>query len=259
MYWFSGVNNHNKDSYFNYIKMYKVAVFTAKQTNPNIKPVLILDGDEDDHIRELENLGVQIFKHTSSFFNSLKEHYKDNTTAFGAFLRVDIPLICSELSIEDDYVLYTDNDVMFISDVSGLIEFKSNLIMCCGEFTKQSNFHGMNSGVMWMNWKLLLNFQEDFVNFIKQNLHKFQVYDQDAYKQYFREKLTLLNYEFNYKPYWGHHDDIKILHFHGPKPTQTEKELESFPFKQLITPYFREMCQIFNENYDKYCLLNTQG
>ena len=39
MYWFSGVNNHNKKGYLNYIKMYTVAVLSAKETNPNIKPL----------------------------------------------------------------------------------------------------------------------------------------------------------------------------------------------------------------------------
>ena len=41
MKWFSGVNSHNEKLYNNYIKMYKVAVVTAKQTNPNIQPYLI--------------------------------------------------------------------------------------------------------------------------------------------------------------------------------------------------------------------------
>ena len=124
MYWFSGVNSHNKESYLNYIKMYKIAVITAKKTNPSIKPIFILDGEIDSNIDELIQMGVQIVEHRVKFYDSLKEHYGDNTTAYGAFLRVDIPIICEQLNINEDYVLYTDNDVMFMSDISEITENK---------------------------------------------------------------------------------------------------------------------------------------
>ena len=63
MYWFSGVNNHNKKGYLNYIKMYTVAVLSAKETNPNIKPYLILDGVIDNSIEKLIELGVTVINH----------------------------------------------------------------------------------------------------------------------------------------------------------------------------------------------------
>ena len=130
MKWFSGVNSHNLELYKKYIKMYKVAVLTAKETNPSIQPYLILDGDVDNLIDELIELGVTIIKHKVSFSDKLIEHYKDNTIALGAFLRVDIPKICNDLNITDDYILYTDNDVMFINDVSSLNELKTEFFMC---------------------------------------------------------------------------------------------------------------------------------
>ena len=49
----------------------------------------------------------------------------------------------------------------------------------------------------------------------------------------------------------------KILHFHGPKPTFSEEDYSKFPFKNLITPFFHEMKEKFNETYDNYSLLNT--
>lgn len=255
--WFTGLNNHNKKSYLNYVKMYKVAVITAKKTNPSIKPILILDGEIDEHIHELINMGVRVVNHRVNFYNELYDHYKDDTTAYGAFLRVDIPIICKKLGIEDTCVLYTDNDVMFISDITELNKFNTKTFMCAGEFTKIGKHWDMNSGVMWLNWKYLLSTYDDFVGFIKNNLNKFTVYDQDAYKQFYNESIERLNYKFNYKPYWGPFNDIKILHFHGPKPTFTEEDYDKFPYKNLVKPFFHEMKEKFNEIYDNYNLLNT--
>jgi lipopolysaccharide biosynthesis glycosyltransferase len=247
MKWFSGVNTHNKELYINYINMYTVAVITAKKTNPSIEPYLILDGEIDDLIQYLIDMGVTVIKHTVTFYNELKEHYKDNTISLGAFLRIDIPKICNDLNIEDDYVLYTDNDVMFINDVSSLYELKPKYFMCAGEFDPKFTPMGMNSGVMWINWKNMNEDYDNFVFFIKNNLHKFETYDQDAIRQFFKDKMEEFDYRFNYKPYWGNDDDIKILHFHGPKPTFNNKQLKDFPYPKLITPFFNEMSNKFNQ------------
>lgn len=260
MKWFSGVNCHDTKLYEKYIKMYKVAVLTAKQTNPSIEPYLILDGEIDNYISELINLGVKIIKHKVSFSDNLINHYKDNTIALGAFLRVDIPKICNDLNLEDDYILYTDNDVMFINDVSSLNELKPNYFMCAGEFTTEFTPMGMNSGVMWINWKNMFNDYDNFVFFIKINLSKFQVYDQDALKLFYSDRMESFDPNFNYKPYWGEDNNIKILHFHGPKPTFTDNDLKSFPYPSLVTPFYKKMTEKFNEIlniYDNNNLLNA--
>ena len=257
VYWFTGLNTHNQNSYLNYIKMYKVAVITAKKTNPFLIPVLILDGEEDSHIEELTKLGVTVINHRITFYDDLKKHYGDDTIAYGAFLRVDIPIVCESLDIKDDYVLYTDNDVMFMSDISDILDNKPSTFMCAGEFTKVGKHWDMNSGVMWINWRYLKDTYNEFVEFIKLNLSKFNVYDQDAYKMFYNESIERLNYRFNYKPYWGPFNDIKILHFHGPKPTFNDDNYIDFPYQTLITPFFHEMKDKFNEIYDNNNLLNT--
>jgi hypothetical protein len=146
---------------------------------------------------------------------------------------------------------------MFISDISEITENKPKTFMCAGEFTKIGRYMDMNSGVMWLNWRFLQSTYNDFTEFIKNNLSKFQVYDQDAYKIFYNESIDRLNYRFNYKPYWGNFNDIKILHFHGPKPTFSDDDYSKFPFKNLITPFFHEMKEKFNEIYDNNSLLNT--
>lgn len=254
--WFTGLNNHNKKNYLDYIKMYKVAVITAKKTNPHIQPILIFDGENDNLIDELIDMGVIVVNHRVTFYDILKNHYGDNSVAYGAFLRVDIPIICEKLNIKEDYVLYTDNDVMFMSEIYELLENKPSTFMCAGEFTKVATYQDMNSGVMWLNWKFLKSTYSDFVEFISNNLNKFYVYDQDAYKLFYNNSIERLNYKFNYKPYWGSFNDIKILHFHGPKPTFTDEDYLNFPYKNLITPFFNDMKEKFNQIYDNSNILH---
>jgi lipopolysaccharide biosynthesis glycosyltransferase len=230
--------------------MYKVAVFTAKNTNPFIEPYLILDGEIDESIEDLIEMGVKIIEHRILFSENLINHYKEDTIALGAFLRVDIPKICHDLKIEDEYILYTDNDVMFINDVSSLNELKPTYFMCAGEFNPTFTPMTMNSGVMWINWRNMYKEYDDFVLFIKFNLHNFQVYDQDALKLFYTSKMESFSPEYNYKPYWGPNDNIKILHFHGPKPTYTENHLKTYLYPTLVTPYFKEMTLKFNQILD---------
>ena len=44
-----------------------------------------------------------------------------------------------------------------------------------------------------------------------------------------------------------YNDYIKILHFHGPKPTFSSEQFKTFPFPTLVTPYFNEMVEKFNQ------------
>ena len=78
-------------------------------------------------------------------------------------------------------------------------------------------------------------------------MDKFNVYDQDALKYFYNNRMESFDPTFNYKPYWGHSDNVKILHFHGPKPTFTDDEIKSFPYPSLFTPYYEEMTQKFNQ------------
>ena len=92
--------------------------------------------------------------------------------------------------------------------------------------------------------------------FIKLNLSKFQTYDQDAIRFFYKDKVEELNYSYNYKPYWGNESNIKILHFHGPKPTFTDEDFKNFPYPSMVTPFFKEMTDKFNTIYDNYNLLH---
>jgi hypothetical protein len=257
MYWFSAINKceNNLDLYLNYIEMYSVAVTTVIGTNPWIKPVLILDGELDEHTKKLELFGVTIFKFQSTLIDTLKTKYSGDSfcIAKGAFLRVDISKVCEMMNITDEYVLYTDNDVMFLDDVSEIKNLKCKYLMMCSEFTKEFSPFSVNTGVMLINLK---NYKSIYNRF-KQNIISMilisQSYDQDMFRYYFGKSIESLPYNFNYKPYWGLSDNIKILHFHGPKPHQKNK-IEEFPeiLNHLISDGYFEMCDLYFNILKKY-------
>lgn len=249
IHWFSGINKDNYPVYLEYIEMYKKAVISQKQTNPGIESYLILDGEKDEHIDFLEQkLGVFIVPHKVSFYRELKHYYGENFIAGGAYLRCDIPIIVKDiLKLDTKYVLYTDNDILFLDDVSDLNRLNPTYFNISSEFSKR-RYTDINSGVMWMNIENLYNIYPSFKNFIVSNFDKFETYDQDAIKLFFEGKMNILDYRYNYKPYFGKRKDIKILHFHGPKPQHINSCRENtHPLMSLVNDFYYEMVDYYND------------
>ena len=96
----------------------KTAVKSAL-VNTTLNPHLLYDGQPNELTKDLEKLGVKIVPHRVCFFDELESYGRRTSRheswigiASGAFLRLDIPL----LEREDDLVLYTDTDVIFLSE-----------------------------------------------------------------------------------------------------------------------------------------------
>lgn len=254
IHWFSGINKHNVPVYLEYIEMFTKAVISQKKTNPNIRSYLIFDGERDDHIEYLETkLDVTIVPYRVSFYEKLKQHYADNHIAAGAYLRCDIPLIVKDtLKLPVKYVLYTDNDVLFMDDVTRLTSLKPKYFNISSEFSKR-RYTDINSGVMWINVDNMYDIYPRFRDFIINNFAKFETYDQDAIKLFFKGKMNWLDYRYNYKPYFGKQKDIKILHFHGPKPAHSQMCRDNtHPCMHLVNNFYFEMVDYYNNiSYDE--------
>ena len=110
----SGTSLSPDDIYANCIR----AAVRSAVRNTTLIPNLIFDGPKNDFIRELEDCGVTIIYHRSRLYDTFCSAYQENLPlqriAAGAYLRVDIPLI----ETEEDYVLYTDCDVLFFEKSS---------------------------------------------------------------------------------------------------------------------------------------------
>jgi lipopolysaccharide biosynthesis glycosyltransferase len=248
IHWFSGINKHNVPVYLEYIEMFTKAVISQKQTNPKIHSYLIFDGERDEKIDFLENkLNVTIIPYRVSFYEKLKAHYGDNNIAAGAYLRCDIPLIVKDiLQLPTKYVLYTDNDVLFMDDVTRLTRLRPKYFNISSEFSKW-RYTDINSGVMWINVDSMYEIYPHFRDFIVENFARFETYDQDAIKLFFKRKMNTLDYRYNYKPYFGKRDDIKILHFHGPKPPHLQSCLDkTHPCMHLVNNFYFEMVEYYN-------------
>ncbi len=256
MKWFFAINDFAK-RFESYSQMIKVAVYTANH-NTSLEPFCIYDGEENDLTSWLRKNNVKIIFHRSPHYQKLKtiggSHF---TIGSGAFLRVEIPQIIAVNGIEDKYVLYTDADIMFIKDVT---EYFQNIN--CEYFAVAPEKHydrrdTMNTGVMYMNTKKLLECHQEFNQFISNNLRQLckQAFDQGAYNRFFKGKWAWLDATTNWKAYWHKNEQAEILHFHGPKPNQLEFN-KTLPSKlvKFTNKFFWQNRKIWQNTYNQILL-----
>jgi hypothetical protein len=202
-------------------RLIRAAVHSARK-NTTLEPFMIYDGADIEFIQELRNLGVTIIRHRLSFYDFIVKYQEINKpddrhylqTASSAFLRVDLPLLFPK----DDFVLYTDCDVMFLKDPC-VKDLRPAYFSCAPERKRGDTRHkNINTGVMLMNIKTLGEGHASFCKFIRENYADLASFAQGAYIAYYDGKNELLPDELNWKPYWGLHGDPQIVHFHGPKP-----------------------------------------
>jgi lipopolysaccharide biosynthesis glycosyltransferase len=140
----------------------------------------------------------------------------DLTSAKGAYLRLEIPAI----EQEDDYVLYTDTDVIFNS-IDGLETIRPRILAIAPEFDPQ-DWINRNTGVMVVNVPALRSHLNPLRNFILEHLPDLSAHDQTAICRFFQGQWDQLPLEYNWKPYWGYSCSARIVHWHGPKPFHVE-------------------------------------
>ncbi|OYV39646.1 MAG: hypothetical protein B7Z80_06675 [Rhodospirillales bacterium 20-64-7] len=180
-----------------------------------LDPHMLYDGVETPFIAELRNRGVKVIFHRLSFADALSRHRpgdeRYHAVARGAFLRFDIPLVCQG---DDEFVLYTDADVMFRAtpDFRG---YRPDMIAAAPQF-ERGNRADMNSGVMLINLPKFRAALPGLVRFATENLAL--GLDQEVLRAWLGHDYLLLPDIYNWKPYWGQNADAPIVHWHGPKP-----------------------------------------
>ncbi len=233
MKWCFATNESSVNNGADYwVELIEHAVKSCLQ-NTSLTPCLIYDGQENDFIRNLQNRGVQIIYHRVSIYDDLRHHCEAKfpgsdghlQVASSAFLRIDLP----ELLREDEYVLYTDCDVVFLRDPVPLFQGTSSI--ACAPQMFRGNRDDLNSGVMWMNVRSLRHDLPDFRRIIRDTIQTYSGWDQEAYRLVYKNRYSLLNDEWNWKPYWGRNDEAVLIHFHGPKPQIARSILETDGFQ----------------------------
>lgn len=246
MKWYFACND--KSERYNYL--IKAAVESALK-NTDLDPHFIYDGQENELTDWLKSKGVNIIYHRSDFYNELASFYKDAAfnVATGAYLRCDIPII----ETEDDYVLYTDCDVIFLKNPCFKNIEMPEYFSCASEIDKD-DWSFFNSGVMLMNVKNLKNDYNEFKEFIVKNIHLMHTYDQTAYNLFYKNKFSKLPLELNWKPYWEISSSAQIIHFHGPKPHHYSTEFINNwpPIYKVIFSINPESCFYYISEFRKY-------
>lgn len=206
----------------NWTDLIRVSVESAL-LNTSLEPHLIYDGEPSPFTDELMAKGVKVFFHRLSFTREIMAHQPNDlhyqAIARGAFLRFDIPLLADA---DDEFVLYTDADVMFMHN-EPMTGYKPALLAAAPQFDRGVKTD-MNSGVMILNVSSLRATREQLIGFTVKNLHL--GLDQEVLRAFLGTRYLLLPDTFNWKPYWGINPDASIIHWHGPKPETVGKMID---------------------------------
>jgi len=279
MKWIFALNAESVDSYGDFAR---VAVVSARK-HSSLDAVCLFDGDESEFTRWLQAHDVEVVRTRSQFYPDIARVAEKQDSPFGlrvgpgAFLRLEIPRLARERGWDDEFIFYTDCDVMFQSDPRPLLEpLRPHLFAACPETWKDKPLH-MNTGAMWMNVRALDDPQ--FVAWTRANMERClrSSFDQGAFRAFYNpphraawrlgipnspfyavmSRLPLrtwkwepLPLELNWKPYWGPNDQASVIHFHGLKPTQRAElaagTLPSF-ISTMHTPFWEECVARWDE------------
>jgi hypothetical protein len=272
MKWIFALNAESIDTYGDYAR---VAVASAKR-HSTLDAVCLFDGEEGEFSRWLKAQGVEVVHVRSRFYDEMEAIAEARKVRYwvsagaGAFLRLEIPRLARELGWKDEFVFYTDCDVIFERDPRPLLEpLRPRLFAVTPEtFTDRPLY--MNTGAMWMN---LQAFDDPKLEvWTRANLEQCLdfAFDQGALRVFYNPPHRLawrlgisnslfygimsrvpirtwkwedLPNELNWKPYWGPHPDPCVIHFHGLKPIhRAEIEMGTVPaiVSNMHTPYFDE-------------------
>lgn len=253
MQWFIGINE-GCPAWKQYADMAKVAIHTALEQT-TLQPHCIYDGGDNDFTAWLERRDVPIIRGQSFLrpeLDALGERKQDPAlpaVARGVLLRVELPRLHESLGL-DDYVLYTDCDVIFRREVVDLLQPVKCHYFAVAVESDRDRPDVMNSGVMWMNLPGMRRRDQEFQDYIRDKIDQLPTmsWDQGAYSSFFQDAgrgylWATLPPELNWKPYWGENEAARIIHFHGPKPFQRDYIDSHWPeLKHLTGGSYRDLC-----------------
>ena len=255
MKWYFSITEETltADADHGFIDMIRVAVASAR-ANTSLRPHLLYDGNEGFFTDEMRAAGVTVIRHRISFYDQLEHAQKRlrpdlpdyMRTAAGAFLRLDIP----NIETQDEFILYTDCDVMFLAD-PGLQDFRPTTFTVASQFDLYGHHKEINSGVMLMNVSRLRRDLPALLDFGCDMIHTMQGYDQEFLRVFYNGKWDPLSPKYNWKPYWGTDPMARIVHFHGPKPAAARKLIRDETYRQ-DDPVFQAWRDLFFQNPDGY-------
>jgi hypothetical protein len=259
MYWFFPCNNYHPDAI-------KALVYSAYKFNPEFKPICIWDEPKiyAPILREwLEDKGVIVHQYRSSLALQiilLQRKSKFNYAAFnceefgipenkevslyGMWSKTDVPLICEELEIEDNFVLVTDPDCMFVAEYD--LKLEPDILAVGPE--EEPYREWASGGIYVFNVKRMLEDRKSFEEFVIENYRNIGWHETLSLTEFYGFKnVNHISPDWNYKPFWEKERDYlisptdraifrstpKLIHFQGtykpwvnpPQPDNTDMKL----------------------------------
>ncbi|WP_400766895.1 hypothetical protein [Methylosinus sporium] len=212
MKWYSCLNASALDRYAGHLR---VAVRTAIDL-AGLEPHLVFDG-EADRLRAIlgHDAPVHIHSRRSGLIEAIEATPEtpdwSRSIAAGAFLRLEIPLI----ETKDEFVLYTDCDVLFARPVE-LSPLRPRYFAAAPQH-EPHEWSQFCSGVLLLNVPAMRAEYEPLMRRARAALGLPHHYDQEALNAHFAGRWDHLPLAMHWKPYWGVEWGASIVHFHGPK------------------------------------------
>ena len=221
----------NRKDYFN---MLKVTLISARK-NTSLRLICLYDSKIGDPVYNLlKDFKVEIIIHELPYKKELMEIYShewmetelgkdiEYSRIFGTFMRMEIPII----EKEDEYVLYTDMDIIFNDDILLKDLPHPAYLAAAPEFerdTKRMSY--FNAGILVMNIQGMRIKYQQFVEMMKKRQRSTSgLFDQGYLNELCFKDMEILPIEYNWKPYWGINGNAKLIHFHGMKPCSNLEE-----------------------------------
>lgn len=276
MKWFTATNETSlRDPKF--FELLQVAV-TSLRENTSLDPYVLYEGEECPATKWLHDQGVTIVPTRLTFYDELREFMLPDYQEFhiacraGAFLRTELTPSIREFGIDDQYVFYTDCDVVFASDIQ-LDNCRPKYFAASGNKVggrtrlKIGGHYHINSGVMLMNVDAMRGRYEEFKKFVMSNglgmkrpsdpfmQKNLFMSDQVALNLFYRGKITRLAPEYNWNPAQGINSAAKVIHFNGLKWNQWDDFCNHSLPPELLGKYDMKV----NRDRDSYEYYATQA
>jgi len=215
---------------------------SARKNAPVLQPVLMLGRNGLEATDGLSPFGRWAQTQGALVLNVYRLEFQEQLDRFvrprlppehnpqGPYLRLHVPVLIREhhlltKGICSDVVLYTDCDVVFFNvNAHAMMAEQSRLHDHVWSYSSESTMGDTpeNTGVMLINNTALQRIYTDFLDFGIRHELDFVAYDQGwivAFTEVRPSTARFLNTEWNWKVYWGgNENNVKIMHFHGPKP-----------------------------------------
>ncbi|MBU3890252.1 hypothetical protein FM996_10930 [Methylosinus sporium] len=234
MKWYSCLNASALDRYAEHLR---VAVRTAIDI-AGLEPHLVFDG-EADRLRAILGLDAPVHIHSrrSGLIEAIEATPEtpdwSRSIAAGAFLRLEIPRI----ETKDEFVLYTDCDVLFARPVE-LSPLRPRYFAAAPQH-EPHEWSQFCSGVLLLNIPAMRAEYEPLMRSARAALGLPHHYDQEALNAHFAGRWDHLPLAMHWKPYWGVEWGASIVHFHGPKAKDARRLAAAPPGDDLLGQLYR--------------------